>query len=523
MSTGTLTPYRSDMSAGRDGFGQMLRAEWTKFRTVRGWVIGLMVAVLVTVLLGLLAASGSHAFCNGQACNLSVPAGPGGEAVTDSFYFVHQPLAGNGSITVRVTSLSGGNTSHNPGGPTAVGLQPWSKAGIIIKESTRPGSAYAAMVVTGSYGVRMQYNYTADTAGLAGTVSTASPRWLRLTRSGDTITGYESANGTAWTKVGTASLAGLPPAVKAGLFATSPPYRQVTSQRLLGSGAIVEPTLATAVFDHVSLHGTRARGAWRGSLIGGGPIAGSPVQGGGYHQVGGRFTVSGSGDIAPAVAGAGNFGQTIEHSLVGAIAGLIALVVVAAMFITAEYQRGLIRTTLAASPRRGRVLAAKAIVISAVAFVAGLAAAAAAVLLGERLLHDNGIIVYPVTPLTEVRVVAGTAALLAIAAVLALGIGAIVRRSAAAVAAVIVVIVLPYILAVPHVLPLAGAQWLLRITPAAGFAIQQSLPQYPQVSNAYTPSNGYYPLAPWVGFAVLCGYAALALGLAIFLLRRRDA
>ena len=46
-------------------------------------------------------------------------------------------------------------------------------------------------------------------------------------------------------------------------------------------------------------------------------------------------------------------------------AGLIAVVVVAAMFITAEYRRGLIRITLAASPRRGRVLAAKAVVIGA--------------------------------------------------------------------------------------------------------------------------------------------------------------
>jgi len=371
--------------------------------------------------------------------------------------------------------------------------------------------------------VRMQYNYTGDTAGLAGAVSRASPRWLRLTRSGDTITGYESANGSAWTKVGTVRLSGLSPVVQTGLFVSSPAYRQVTSQRLLGTGAVIGPTLATAVFDHLSLHGTQTGGAWHGSLIGGGASGAYPVQGGGYHRAGGRFTVSGSGDIAPAVAGAGDPGQTIEHSLAGAFAGLIVLVVVAAMFITAEYQRGLIRTTLAASPRRGRVLAAKAIVIGAVTFVAGLAAAAAAVLLGERVLRGNGILVYPVTPLTEVRVVAGTAALLAIAAVLALGLGAILRRSAAAVAAVVVVIVLPYILAVPHVMPVAAAQWLLRITPAAGFAIQQSLPQYPQVSNAYTPSSGYYPLAPWAGFAVLCGYAALALGLAIFLLRRRDA
>ena len=193
------------------------------------------------------------------------------------------------------------------------------------------------------------------------------------------------------------------------------------------------------------------------------------------------------------------------------------------MFITAEYRRGLIRATQAASPRRGRVLAAKAIVIGAVTFAAGLAGAAAAVLLGERQLRHNGFIVYPVTTLTEVRVVVGTAALLAVAAVLALGIGAIVRRSAAAVAAVIVVIVLPYILAVPNVLSVGTAQWLLRVTPAAGFAIEQGMPQYPQVSTAYTPASGYYPLAPWAGFAVLCGYAAVALGLAVFLIRRRDA
>jgi hypothetical protein len=49
------------------------------------------------------------------------------------------------------------------------------------------------------------------------------------------------------------------------------------------------------------------------------------------------------------------------------------------------------------------------------------------------------------------------------------------------------------------------------------------MPQYAQVSASYTPSDGYFPLAPLVGFAVLCGYAAVALGLAVFLLRRRDA
>ena len=44
--TATTTAYRSGLPAGRDGFAQVLRAEWTKFWTVRGWIIGLIVAVL---------------------------------------------------------------------------------------------------------------------------------------------------------------------------------------------------------------------------------------------------------------------------------------------------------------------------------------------------------------------------------------------------------------------------------------------------------------------------------------------
>ena len=60
----------------------------------------------------------------------------------------------------------------------------------------------------------------------------------------------------------------------------------------------------------------------------------------------------------------------------------------------------------------------------------------------------------------------------------------------------------PYFFSVPlAVLPAGAADWLLRVTPAAGFAIQQYVPAYPQVSNAYTPQHGYYPLAPWAGFA----------------------
>jgi len=105
---------------------------------------------------------------------------------------------------------------------------------------------------------------------------------------------------------------------------------------------------------------------------------------------------------------------------------------------------------------------------------------------------------------------------------LALALGTIMRRSVGAVAAVIVLTVLPYLLSMAGVLPVQAAQWVLRLTPAAAFAIQQSIPAYPQVDQAYWPSFGFYPLAPWAGFAVLCAWTAVALGLAGHLLRRRD-
>jgi len=147
-----------------------------------------------------------------------------------------------------------------------------------------------------------------------------------------------------------------------------------------------------------------------------------------------------------------------------------------------------------------------------------------AIPLGEHLLRANGNPIPPAPGLTLLRVAAGTAALLAVAAVLALAVGTLLRRSAAAVTAVIAGIVLPYLLAVvPGVLPVGAELWLTRVTPAAAFAIQQNSPAYRQVVDTYTPGTGYFPLSPWAGFAVLCAWAAVALAAAALVLRRRDA
>ncbi len=546
MNAGTVTPMHAAAGRQRPGFARALRAEWTKFRTVRGWVIGMLVAAVLTVFIGVFVASNASVGCgatlSGAACIPKVPIGPGGEAVNDSYYLVGRPLAGNGTITVRVTSMTGLYTSaHGPvrvgSGPSGMkpGLVPWSKAGIIIAASTRPGSAYVAMMVTGSHGVRLQWNYVNDTAGIPGAVTAESPRWLRLVltrgttpgtpaaRTGDTITGYDSADGSNWTKVGTVHLSGLPEKVAAGMFVTSPASVPVT-QFLGGFTSFFGPSQATAVFDSIALRGSWPKATWVGDNIGQDGL--SPGSGaGGFSHAGTRFTVTGQGDIAPLAngPGAGTLASvSISQPLLGVFAGLIAVVAVAVAFFTAEYRRGLIRVTLAASPRRGHVLAAKAVVAGSVAFGAGLMAALAATWLGLPRLHADGEYVIPVPAMTEVRVIVGTAALVAVAAMFAVGVGAILRRSAAAITTVIAVVVVPFLLAVT-VLPQNAGDWLLRLTPAAGFAVQQSLPRYPQVGALYPISAGYYPLAPWAGFAVLCAWAALALGFALFLLRRRDA
>jgi hypothetical protein len=100
---------------------------------------------------------------------------------------------------------------------------------------------------------------------------------------------------------------------------------------------------------------------------------------------------------------------------------------------------------------------------------------------------------------TVVRAIVGGAAFLALIALLSLGIGVIVRRTAGVITSVFALVFVPQIVAL-FLPPTAGSR-LLSVTPIAGMSI------------------GY----PWSGVAVLAGYAAAALGVGYWLLRRRDA
>ncbi len=460
----TVAPYRSQQVA-RSGFAQVLRSELTKFRTVRSWLVTLAVAAALVVAFAWVSAEGNHsnsctsgpsgvATCTSQHPPVAV--GPDGEPVVDTFTFVHQRLAGNGTVTARITSLTGmasGNSSGaGPGAgppsptPEVSVVVPWAKSGLMIKENTSQGSSYAAIMATPSHGVRMQYDFTHDTAGAPGRVTASSPRWLRLTRAGNLVTGYDSLDGTHWTKVGVATLTDLPTDVEAGLFVTSPLQHPAANT--------IEPTAATARFDSIQTVGGFSGSTWRGQLVSG-SVGSYPTQqldrSSWYQHIRDTFTIRGSGDIAPEVGGGllGGSGET-DSLQAGAAVGLVAVIVLATLFITSEYRRRLIATTLTATPRRGQVLAAKAMVIGSVTFVTATVATAVADVVTRRVLVHSGNYLFPVSAGAEARVILGTGLLFAFAAVLILALGTITRRSAGAVVTGIVVFVLPFVLVEHH-------------------------------------------------------------------------
>ena len=506
------------MTAPRDSFGRLLLAEWTKLRSVRRWMITLLGAAALTIGLSVLAANAGTTDVN-EHPNFVV--GPDGAPVADGMQFVHQPITGDGTITVRVASLgkpaSEREGSGGPPGARDLPPGPWGGAGVIIKDGTRPGSAYAAVLVTPTHGVRMQANYRTDLAGSTG----SGPRWLRLTRTGDVIFGYESADGSTWQKLGEVTVRGLPRTAEIGMFVSAEPEMKLV--RSAGStGVSAHPGTAVGTFENLQLSTATSTDAWHSD-----PVAmpmqedarkngkvGGPT--GGMTEANGTYTITGSGKIGPEEPP----DDMVQISLFGVLAGLMALIAVGVLFATSEFRRGMIRTTFLASPRRGRVLAAKAIVLGVAAYLVGLVAAVAAFLIAQPILREHGF----APPAFEkeslfdpavVRVLLLTAAFMAAVAVFSLAVGTIMRSSAAAVTTAIVLVILPAI--VGSLLQATPASWLMRLTLAGGFATQRAKPPNGTLVEPWSM------ISPWAGLEVVCAYAFGALLLAGWQLRRRDA
>lgn len=199
------------------------------------------------------------------------------------------------------------------------------------------------------------------------------------------------------------------------------------------------------------------------------------------------------------------------YSLSGFFLAQLAIAVLGVVVMTSEYATGSIRATFAAVPQRQIVLAAKAALFGAAALGTGVISSFAAFFTGQAILAARGIGARMSDP-GALRSVLGAGLYLAVLGLLALGLGALIRRTAGAIAAVVgVVLVLPVFI---QGLPPAWQDAITRYLPsAAGQAIIGR--------TKFTPPG--HLLSPWAGFAVFCAYAAAALAAAAIMLNRRDA
>jgi ABC-type transport system involved in multi-copper enzyme maturation permease subunit len=168
----------------------------------------------------------------------------------------------------------------------------------------------------------------------------------------------------------------------------------------------------------------------------------------------------------------------------------------------------MIRASLAVVPSRLPVLWAKLIVLAGLVLPLTLLAAVAEFFVATAIQSARGAAAISLTDPGVLRTVVGSSLYLTVAALFGLALGALLRKTAAGVAAFAAVffvapIVMPYL---PHAV--AG------IAPYLPSSAGGALWGQPLVAH---------PLGPWAGFAVLCGYAVAATGVAAWRLRRRDA
>lgn len=192
-------------------------------------------------------------------------------------------------------------------------------------------------------------------------------------------------------------------------------------------------------------------------------------------------------------------------SLVMAVFGTLA--------ITSEYASGMIRTTFIAMPRRGRVLAAKALIVASITFVVSEAALAATLLASSAIIGDRVI--------TGQAPVDASAGFLIVAmglstttfALVGLAIGAITRS---ALASVVSLVMLWYI--VPLVARFAPAPWNDLLGSIVPGALAGQLAGTGNINSVFGAA-----LPPWAALAVMVAYAAIPLAGALVTIMRRDA
>jgi ABC-2 type transport system permease protein len=207
----------------------------------------------------------------------------------------------------------------------------------------------------------------------------------------------------------------------------------------------------------------------------------------------------------------------VKISLTGLQAGQAIVALFGVLIITGEYSSGMIRSTLAAMPRRWTMLAAKAAVLTSLVLLAGVLAVLGSILVGRFILPSNGFTATNgFSPLSladspTMRAAAGSVLYLGLIALLSLGVATLVRDAATAVG-----VVLGLLYLFPILTQVVGnPDWkrhLQQIAPTnAGLAIQS------------TVDLESLAISPWMGLGVLAAWATAAMLAAAALLQFRDA
>jgi ABC-2 type transport system permease protein len=199
-----------------------------------------------------------------------------------------------------------------------------------------------------------------------------------------------------------------------------------------------------------------------------------------------------------------------QQSLAGLYVGQLVIAALGALTITSEYATGMIRTSLAVQPRRGVVFAAKGVVFAVVTLITGLVASFGSFFVGQAILSPHHLSATLGQP-NVLRAVIGGALFLTACGMLAYGLGAILRHTAAAISAAIGLLFVLTVLV--QFLPSSWQNSLDKWMPAlAGSQVW-----------ATKVTEGAHQFPAWGGFAVLAGWAAVAIAVGLVLFRTRDA
>ncbi|HVV14018.1 ABC transporter permease [Amycolatopsis sp.] len=220
--------------------------------------------------------------------------------------------------------------------------------------------------------------------------------------------------------------------------------------------------------------------------------------------------VGNSGDVVPATVASTQFGYSF---------GMAVIMVLAALSVTTEYRFGTMRTTFQAVPHRGSALIAKTTVVALLSFVVGEISAFGSLGVGMLLKPNADLALNSGADWINV---AGGGVIYALAAVIAVAVGILLRHSAGAIALLLI-----YALAVES---------LIRLIPTIGAKIYEWMPF--NVADKFLTGNGASntgraagdgaPMSTAVlgqGWALLyfAGVALVLLTIAITVAKRRDA